>query len=262
MPSNGSLIVVGTGIASRGQLTVEAVNAIREADRVFFGVPDPLTRQAIFELNDNCHTLDDLYGKHTDRRVTYEAMTERILEGVRAGLQICAVVYGHPGVFVESTHKAIERARNEGHYARMLPAVSAEDCLFADLGIDPGRTGCQTYEATKFLLYPPNFDTGIPTVIWQIGAIGVFDYSLSVEKARAGLAILSDVLASHYGESHEVVVYEASLLPICDPRIDRVSINNLRNCFTTTASTLFVPEVGQPTRSAAMAKRMGLEASS
>jgi hypothetical protein len=33
----------------------------------------------------------------------------------------------------------------------MLPGISAEDCLFADLGIDPGIYGCQSYEATDFL---------------------------------------------------------------------------------------------------------------
>ena len=34
----------------------------------------------------------------------------------------------------------------------MLPAISAEDCLFADVGIDPAMTGCQSYEATDFMI--------------------------------------------------------------------------------------------------------------
>jgi hypothetical protein len=34
----------------------------------------------------------------------------------------------------------------------MLPAVSAEDCLFADLGVDPGAAGCQSHEAADFLI--------------------------------------------------------------------------------------------------------------
>jgi len=29
----------------------------------------------------------------------------------------------------------------------MLPGISAEDCLVADLGIDPASSGCQSYEA-------------------------------------------------------------------------------------------------------------------
>src|SRR2546429_6584747 len=45
------------------------------------------------------------------------------------------------------------QAREEGFEAEMLPAVSAEDCLFADLGVDPGDEGCQSFEATSFLLF-------------------------------------------------------------------------------------------------------------
>jgi hypothetical protein len=35
----------------------------------------------------------------------------------------------------------------------MLPAISAEDCLFADLGVDPADHGCPSYEATDFLVH-------------------------------------------------------------------------------------------------------------
>ena len=64
-------------------------------------------------------------------------MAEAILEPVRAGKRVCAAFYGHPGVFVLPSHDAISRARAEGFEATMLPGVSAEDCLVADLGVDP-----------------------------------------------------------------------------------------------------------------------------
>ena len=31
--------------------------------------------------------------------------------------------------------------------------MSAEDCLFADLGLDPAVVGCAQYEATDLLIY-------------------------------------------------------------------------------------------------------------
>ena len=64
-------------------------------------------------------------------------MVERILSYVRRGLNVCVVFYGHPGV--HPGHESIRRARMEGFSASKLPGISAEDCLFAELGIDPSK---------------------------------------------------------------------------------------------------------------------------
>ena len=90
-----------------------------------------------------------LYRAGVPRRRIYEEMAEEILDAVREGKRVCAVFYGHPGVYVQPSHEAVRRAREEGFEARMLPAVSAEDCLVADLGVDPGEQGWQSWEATE-----------------------------------------------------------------------------------------------------------------
>ena len=46
----------------------------------------------------------------------------------------------------------------EGFNAQMLAGISAEDCLFADLGLDPGKNGCQSFEATDFLIRRRQFE--------------------------------------------------------------------------------------------------------
>lgn len=43
-------------------------------------------------------------------------------------------------------------AQNEGLSAVMLPGVSAEDCFFANLLVDPSHPDCQILEATDLLL--------------------------------------------------------------------------------------------------------------
>ena len=50
----------------------------------------------------------------------YTEMVERILFFVRKGKKVCAVFYGHPGIFVFSSHEAIRIARAEGYPAVML----------------------------------------------------------------------------------------------------------------------------------------------
>jgi hypothetical protein len=237
----GSLIVLGTGIEAIGQVTLAARRAIEGADEVLYLVPDPLTQDWIEGLNPVCESLQQLYESGKDRSLTYGAMTARILHGVRSGRRVCAAMYGHPGVFVHAGHAAVRIARAEGHRARMLAGVSAEDCLFADLGVDPGHWGCQSYEATNFLMRRRRIDISAPLVLWQIGLIGIFDHGHEPGDAAAGLAVLADVLSDLYGEGHEAIIYEAALLGICDPRIEPIPVRALASAAVTSASTLFVP---------------------
>ena len=60
----------------------------------------------------------------------------------------------------------------------MLPAVSAEDCLVADLGVDPGERGWQSWEATELLLRGFRPDPTAGLVLWQVDGIGKLDWNL------------------------------------------------------------------------------------
>src|SRR5687768_12354371 len=122
----GSLIVVGVGINGPGQTTLEAAACVKRAERLFYGVTDPVTALWIRQMNPAAVTLDDLYEKGKPRDQTYDEMARRILAAVREGHRVCAVFYGHPGVLVNASHAAIRQARREGYSARMLAGVSAD----------------------------------------------------------------------------------------------------------------------------------------
>ena len=64
--------------------------------------------------------------------------------------------------------------------ARMLPGVSAEDNLFADLGFDPVMDDCVTYEAADFLLQGKPMNPFTHNILWQGGCIGVRDMIFDV----------------------------------------------------------------------------------
>src|SRR5436190_18899857 len=131
----GSLTVVGTGFLVAGQVTPESLSALQSADRVFYLVAEPAARRWLQDLRPDAGSLRDSFWEGRPRQPAYDEIVERLLAPVREGLQVCAAFYGHPGVFVYSSHAAVRRAREEGHEARMLAGVSAEDCLFADLEI-------------------------------------------------------------------------------------------------------------------------------
>jgi len=256
--SRGSLTIVGTGFVAGGQITLEALGHVRGAAKLFYLVSDPVTVHWLESLNASAESLADAYVPGRPRERTYEEMAERMLAPARQGRRVCAAFYGHPGVFVDPSHDAVRRAREEGVAARMLPGISAEDCLFADLGLDPGENGCQSFEATDFLIYRRRFDPRSLLVIWQIGAIGVLTYREGMLWSRRGLRVLTAELRRHYAADHEVVLYEASPFPICEPRMERLKLSRLGDARVTLATTLVVPPARAARADARMMARLGL----
>ena len=237
-------MVIGTGLKAALQLTPEARTEISRAERVFYLISDPLSERWIKSLNPKAESLASCYVSGRPRMAAYERMIHKILRPVRAGRRVCAAFYGHPGVFVFPSHEAIRKAKQEGLDARMLPGISAEDCLFAELGVDPARSGCQSYEATDFLIYRRRFDPSSALILWQAGVVGNLDYG--PRPARSGLRVLARRLARVYGGRHEVVLYEASLLPVLPSTIRSTTIEELPTAGVTGSMTLFVPPRPHP----------------
>lgn len=241
--TKGSLAFVGTGLYAAGQITPEALASIREAERVFYLVVDPISSRWLEELHPSAESLFSAYAHEKPRRASYDEMEARVLAPLRQGRSVCAALYGHPGVLVDPSHSAIEQARREGHSARMLPGISSEDCLFADLGIDPAARGCQSFEATDFLVRKRGFDPRSALILWQIGAIGVTTYRREELWSRAGLKILSETLRRCYPRGHRVAVYEAARFAIGEPSIQVLPLERLGRARVSTSSTLYVPPI-------------------
>jgi len=244
----GSLTFVGTGLYSAGQVTPEALSSIESAEKLLHLVVDPISRAWLEELRPGSENLFDAYADGKPRRRSYAEMAERVLDPVRAGLDVCVALYGHPGVLVDPSHAALASARAEGFPARMLPGISSEDCLFADLEIDPTAAGCQSFEATDFLVRERigRIDPRAALVLWQVGAIGVTTYKNAELWSAAGLERLADTLVRAYPPDHAVVIYEAARFAIADPSLRIVPLRELGGSRVTTSSTLYVPPVGAP----------------
>lgn len=244
----GSLIIVGTGIRTVGHLTMEAVAWIKQADKVLYVVGDPVAEAMLKELNPSgAESLTVMYGEGKQRIETYNQMVERTLECLRAGMLTCMACYGHPGVFVYPSHELIRRARAEGFSARMLPGISSEDCLFADLGVDPGISGCQSYEATDFLLNGRVIDPSSSVVLWQIGVVGDATFKAAGYDLSA-MPLLVERLLAIYPASHPMYLYEAAVFHGCDPIIRPITAAELAGGPLSAGYTLYIPPA-YPTRS-------------
>ena len=230
---------MGTGIAFGVHLTPQARAAIERADDVFYLLAESTAEAWFKRLNPSSHSLRTHYAVGRPRKETYGLMVEEILAAVRQGKNVCAAFYGHPGVFASPSHEAIRRAREEGFSAVMLPAISAEDCLFADVGVDPGESGCQSYEATDFLLRRRPFDTSVPLILWQVAFIGVS--TAPVEANTRAFGVLVDYLLEFYDHAQRAVVYQASPYPVGPASIEEFTLGTVRNAKLSGMSTLFLP---------------------
>jgi tetrapyrrole (corrin/porphyrin) methylase-like protein len=240
MTRQGSLACVGLGMMLGAHVSPRSRSHIEQADVVFALVSDPLVELWVQEMRSDMRSLQPYYIEGRPRTKGYREMVDAMLAEVRAGRRVCGVFYGHPGVFALVPHKAIRHAREEGFAAHMEPGISAEDCLYADLGIDPGAFGCQHYEASQLMFHRRRIDPSAYLMLWQVGMAG--DRSLArFATGPAYRRLLVEVLEQDYPASHPVIVYEAATLPITAPRIEQVRLCDLVDADLRLQTTLVFP---------------------
>ncbi|WP_168171450.1 SAM-dependent methyltransferase [Lacimicrobium sp. SS2-24] len=253
---NGRLTIAGCGLHP-GHMTLETQSLIEAAETVLLVAPNPLSIQHIRQLNANTEHLGRFYNMGYSRPEIYRQMALRIIELVQQGQSVCVVFYGHPGVFVSSTRMAGRVLSERGYPVTMLPGISADACLYADLGLDPADTGCQSYESTRFLLTRRDVDNSAALILWQLGLTG--EHSMDkFEPGKKGLAALSRLLQQSYPPEHQVCLYEAPTLPGFEPRKDWMALTDLAPADVNTITTLYVPACQEPSFAAERLAWLGL----
>ena len=237
---SGSLVCVGTGMTLGAHISPIAKSHIEQADIVFSLMANGFSQKWLEEMNTDVRCLQRFYQEGKNRNITYNEMVEAILSQVRAGKKVVAAFYGHPGVFACVSHRAIKKAKLEELPATMEPGISAEDCLYADLGIDPGKTGCMHYETSQFMFYKRNIDTSAHLILWQVALAG--DKSLGkFSTGKAYRQVLVDLLLEHYPRDHQIILYQAKGIAIEPMRDDKIALTDLVDAELLMQTTLVIP---------------------
>lgn len=243
------------GMTLGSHLTPLARSYIEQSDVVFAGLSDNVVEIWLERMHPDVRSLQSYYAEGKSRMQTYRQWVELMMTEVRIGKRVCGVFYGHPGIFAWSPHEAIRVARAEGFNAHMEPGISAEDCLYADLGIDPGSFGCQHFEASQLLFYERKIDPTGYLVLWQVGLVG--DWSLTrFSTGAAYRQILVDLLSQDYPLDHEVIIYRSATLPIHTPRIHRIPLRALPTATLTAEDTVVLPPAAPIKPNLAMRERL------
>jgi len=224
-PAPGRLVVVGTGCRAAGQISPEARVYLARAGRVLVSTQDAATAAWIQELRPDALRLPE----------DPDAAAAETLAALRAETTVCLACDGHPAFHRPAAH-TLRQARAAGHGARMLPAISREDCLAADLDLDPGQDGCLTLDAGDFLARPRTVQPTAAVLVHGAGRLA------RPQDGRERLAELAGALDRVFPGRPEAVVYDAlPPLPAERSAVRRVPLGALAATGLDPASTLYLP---------------------
>ena len=215
----GKLIVVGTGIKSISHITKETKVIIESAEHCLYLVAEQNLKAWIEKESRSSESLESFFYSSEKRSEIYDNISAFIVNEAKKYETLCVVFYGHPVFYAKSALSAVKEHKKQGSDAVILPAISSVDCLWSDLGIDPGNDGCSIFEATDFLVSKRLFDTRSHLVLLQVGVIGGDDLYI-----KKNINILQEYLKSFYLSNHSMYIYEASDLPGVKPYIQQVNL--------------------------------------
>ena len=201
-------------------------------------VNEPITKQWIERYSKLSESLDATYFSENDRQNSYDKIRDKILAELETYNFITVVLYGHPTIFADPGLQAIIAAQKNSIETIILPGISVENCLYADLKIDPGQFGCFHVEATELLLYDKIIDPTAHICIWQVGIP-------NSSHTTNHLKLLLIKLKNYYPEDHSAILYEAAMYPGIEPRIHQFSLGDIEVQSIGTLSTLYIPPLAQ-----------------
>lgn len=237
-------------------MTKEAEAHIKKAEVVLFLVNEPVMEEWITVHAKNSKNLATIYFSQSNRADAYRLISKEILLILECYDFVCVVFYGHPTVFARPGLDAIKKAKEIGVETKILPAVSAEDCLFADLEIDPGDCGCYSVEATDLLVFQRCPDISSHLIIWQIGMLGNLGHEAKIK--LEAMVLFVKYLLNFYPDNHMVVLYEASFYPGINCAIKKIMLKDLSGQQISKISTLYVPPWKKNTPNLVVLKKLGL----
>lgn len=163
--------IVGLGIVGYRQVTRETEQVLSLCSAIFFLHNES---EVTGYLQNLCPKVVDLYTEYRikkPRDSTYKAIAAKVIKEAKRNPPVALAVYGHPLVYVKPSRILIDRCPDLGLRVKVLPGVSAMDCLYVDLKLDPSAKGIQMYEATDALLKQHPLQPDVPCILWQIGAL-------------------------------------------------------------------------------------------
>jgi uncharacterized protein YabN with tetrapyrrole methylase and pyrophosphatase domain len=173
---------------------------------------------------------------------TYDEMSVEVLHSALEHPPVTFAVYGHPLFYVYPSYQIITVAPWLRLIVKMLPGISALDCIIIDLGLDPALLGLQMYEATELLVRRRPLQNDVPCLLWQVGSAEVAYYTEGETTAQQ-LSGLQRHLLTFYPADHELTAVFNSPWPSAASILRKFPLKEMtsNHAFLHQGVTLFIP---------------------
>lgn len=206
--------IVGLGVLSVDHVTRETEDAIRNSNEVLYVDTGVATGEFLETLCPKVTAIfDSSYSDSEHRLNAYQLMAARVVDAALQHAPVTFAMQGHPTVGVYAPFLINDMAGVLGLSVRTLPGISALDCMFAELMIDPCVMGMQMYEATDLLLRCRPLQPDVHAMIWQVGCVETRLYSMRVSRPLRFERLQAHLL-QFYPADHEVTLFFATPHPL------------------------------------------------
>ena len=243
------LYVLGSGVRTGVQFTVETIQALKTCRAVFVLHDDLMVHEHIRKHCADVRDLAPLYEGQNFRADVYRSISRLLVDEARREPTIAFVVHGHPLFLVSATEYTIELARHNGLRVRALPALSSFDAILCDLEIDLGY-GVQMFDATTMIRQGWLPNSALPTLIFQVATV-LEDRVVKEKPLPTTLAPLTRFLSRVYPVDHPCTIVHSGAHLIepatrLDLRIGDLSHTDAIDLWM--RPTLYIPALPQPSQ--------------
>ncbi len=221
------IYIVGLGVLNIDQITRETERAIRRSNEVLYVDTGIATQTYLESLCPRVTSLFETSYKETGKRLNaYHHMAARVLDAALDHPPVTFAMHGHPIVGAYAPFLIRDLAGLLALQVQVLPGISAMDCLFAELMVDPCVAGMQMYEATDLLLRRQSLQPDVPALIWQIGCVETTLHTMRVSKPERFERLRSHLLR-FYLPQHVISAVYSTPHPLMPSTMHRFAVGNL-----------------------------------
>ena len=221
------IYIVGLGVLNVDHITCETEVVIRRSKEVLYVDTGVATRTYLESLCPQVTSLfETSYAEDGPRLSAYHHMAARVLDAAMDHPPVTFAMHGHPIVGAYAPFLIRDMAGLLGLEARVLPGISAMDCLFAELMVDPCVGGMQMYEATDLLLRRRPLHADVPALIWQIGCVETRLHTTRVSKPQRFERLRSHLLR-FYPPEHRVTAAYSTPHPLMPSTVHRFELQDI-----------------------------------
>jgi len=240
------LYLLGSGIRSSTQFTLESIQAIEACKAVIVLHDDPEIVRFVARRCPKVIDAEEFYVGDGHRAEVYQRIASALLDLAQTNPPAGLLVHGHPLFLVSAAEYTIAQARERGIALSVLPGVSSFDTLMCDLELDFGYA-LQMFDASTLIREGHRPNPNVPLLVFQIAT------TLNDQITRG--AIDSDVLAPlsvhltrYYALDHKCeIVYSGTGLIERTHRVTSTigAMSSVNGLELWRRPTLFVPAVGR-----------------